>query len=310
MKTPSLHHATITISFLAAVSLLGELILSHQGKSLCQTSACQIVGRYILFGEPVLLAFGAGFFIILAGLIFFAGRYGKNSLVPALPVLTIIGAAAFDGALLGFQFITLRQHCQLCISVALALATIALLHSSSLRQWIIFGSACAAWVAGFMASAILIMPEVAAAHSGMIFYERAATREFPEAPTATLIFSMECPHCQEVLSALAQKNPKNISWKFAAIDNSVDAINKLGYFYEHSATSENPFQLVLDSKHSSSKPAGASGAKLLESTRQARIFLANNGITGIPFLGFQETKERGTFRVGSLEIAAFIDSLQ
>jgi len=310
MKTPSLHYAAITTSFLTALGLLVELILVQQGKSLCQSSACEIVGRYIRFGEPILLAIGAGGFLILTGFVFFAGRYGERPLVRVLPVLTLTSAAAFDGALLGFQFVTLRQHCQLCISVALALATIALLHSGSLRKWAIFFSAITVWMAGFMASAILIMPDVTAAHSGMEFYGRAAAKEFPAAPTATLIFSMECPHCQEILAYLAKKNPKNISWKLASVDQSVSSISELEYFRKHSSTSDNPFQLILDATQKVTKSIVPSGSNIPELTRQARIFLANNGIHAIPVLVVQETKDRMSLRVGLSEIIAFIDSLQ
>jgi len=310
MKNSSLHAATLTATLLAAVGLAVELTLSHHGKSLCHASACEIVGRYIRFGEPTLLAIGAGIFFLLAGFIFFAGRYGDRPLVRALPLLTLIGAAAFDGALLGFQFITLRQHCQLCITVALVLATIALLYSASLRKWLIFSAVCVVWGAGFIANAILVMPDATAAHSSMIFYERAAAKEFPSASTAVLVFSMECPHCQEVLASLAQKNPKNIHWKFAVVDQSIDSINKLMYFSEHSAQSANPFQLLLDVKQRPVSQTGVvSNAKIPELTRQARLFLANNGLNAIPVLVFIESKERMTFRIGLAEILTFIDSL-
>lgn len=309
-KSPISHDITIGACLLAGGGLLYERYLTQMGKSLCHTSACEIVAKYVRFGEPALLAVGAANFLLLAGLIFFAWRYQQKSFAATLPLLALIGSAAFDGALLGFQFVTLRQHCQLCITVAIALCLIAALYSISLKRWSIIASCLVVWGAGFMASAILIMPDTTEAKSGMVFYERNAAQEFSAPPVATLIFSVNCPHCKEVLAALAQKNPKHISWRFAVIDDSLASINRLGYFYANASSTANPFQLLLDSKGQDTTVLDKKvSAKFPDLTRQARLFLANNKINSVPVLVFQENKAKTIILTGSTEIEAFVKAL-
>ena len=306
-----LHRVAITVSLLAAGGLLAERYLTQLGKSLCHTSACEIVTKFVRYGEPLLLSIGAAGFLLLAVFILFAGRYGKHPFVRSLPILTLIGAAAFDGALLGFQFITLRQHCQLCISIALSLGLISLFYSASLKRWSILCSVLTVWTAGFLANAILIMPDTTETQAGMTFYERPAARTLPPPPVATLIFSMECPHCTELLESLAKTNPNTMTWRFALIDDSSRAYNKLGYFYANLPTSTNPFQILVDAKKSQAKLEDKKLlAKLPELTRQARLFLATNTLRTIPVLVYKETDGRITMIPGSSEIASFLNSVK
>ncbi len=306
------HRLAIAAALLATGGLLAEGYANQAGKSLCHTSACAIVTKFVRLGEPLLLSLGAGMFLLLAAFIFFAGRYAKQPMVRFLPILTLIGAAAFDGALLGFQFITLRQHCQLCISVAIALGLVTLLYSASLRNWTILLSVLTAWTAGFLANAILIMPDTTEAHSGMIFYERPAAKEFAHPPVATLIFSLECPHCTMVLEAMAKQNLHNITWRFAITDTSFTSYEKLGLFYAEQKTTTNPFQLLIESKKS--QQAKLTDNKLLkkfpELTRQARSFLANNGLNAVPVLVFKEPNDKITIIPGSPEIIEFLGSIK
>lgn len=305
-----LHRLSISASFLAASGLLLEQFLSQAGKSLCHTSACEIVTKFVRLGEPLLLSLGAAGFLLLAVFIFFAGRYGKSPFIRSLPVLILIGAAAFDGALLGFQFITLRQHCQLCITVALSLVLIALCYSVSLKKWSIFCSVLTVWISGFLANAILIMPDTTETRAGMTFYEQPAAKEMTTPPAvATLIFSLACPHCTDLLESLAKINPNTMTWRFALIDKSPQAYNKLGYFYANLPTSTNPFQLLLDAKNKHAKLTDKTIlARLPELTRQARVFLSTNSLRTIPVLVYKETNGRITMISGSSEIASFLSS--
>jgi hypothetical protein len=309
-KTQLLHWLAITLSLLASSGLMTELYLASMGKSWCHASACAIVTKYIRFGEPLLLSCGAGFFLILAGSIFFARRYEHTPLVFFLPTITIIGSAAFDGALLGFQFITLRQHCLLCITVAITLGLVTLLYSVSRKKWSIVFLALTVWSAGFLANAMLIMPDTTEAHTGMIFYERPAAKELTRPPVATLIFSLECPHCTEIIELLAKQNSKTITWRFAITDDSSQSYDKLGHFYANLSATTNPFQLLLESKKRQTRPDNNLLAKLSGLSRQARLFLANNGIYAVPVLVFKEPNDRITIIPGSPGIVAFLRSLK
>lgn len=305
------HLLSITFSLLAAAALIAERYANEAGKSLCHTSACAIVTKFVRLGEPLLLSIGAGGFLLLAVTIFFAGRYGKHPILRFLPTLTLIGAASFDGALLGFQFITLRQHCQLCISVAIALGLVTLLYSASRRRWSILCSVITVWIAGFMANAILIMPDTSVANTGMIFYERPAAPVHTRPPVATLIFSLECPHCATVLEKMAQQNFDDITWRFAITDDSGKSYEKLGHFYDNLSVTTNPFQLLVDSKKSRARVVDSKILqKFPELARQARLFLANNGLHAVPVLVFREPNDKITIIPGTPGILNFLGSLK
>jgi len=153
------------------------------------------VARFVRFGEPALLAAGACFFTTLAGALFFSRRYHSNQTVGAIPIILLIGATAFDGALIGFQYVTLGQKCPICLSVAATLLTCAILYGSAWRRWTITLCCVAAWACGFAANSITVMPDITNASSAMVFYQREAGKDISNPAKATLIFSLTCPHC-------------------------------------------------------------------------------------------------------------------
>ncbi len=106
-----------------AMGLSLEVLLQVvYASSLCTTTSCQVVGEYVKFGELALIKAGAAFFWLLWLLLFFAHRYDKKWLWGSITLL-LFGALAFDGALLGFQFVGLKENCLICIGVGLALFT-------------------------------------------------------------------------------------------------------------------------------------------------------------------------------------------
>lgn len=280
-----------TSYFLALALCLGgvvglglELYLASHGKSLCPNSACEVVGGYVRIGEPALLFFGAIFFLLLGGALFCGRRFPERPWLAESPTLLIGGAMAFDGTLLGFQFVTLEQLCVICISVGSVLGLIAIFYGLGRRRWLFILLALAAWGGGFLGSAVLQAPEVPNPGQQMAFYSRPAKVATERPVKMTLIFSLNCPHCGQVLEYLAQKNPAGVEFHFAVIDADEDTLRKIAYFQAGSAQTQNPFQLLLEAK---GRPAGAGEAmpaKLPEAARQARIFLANLNLKFIPVL--------------------------
>ena len=304
-----LSYFTVATCLLAATGLAIELFLISHGKSLCQTSACEIVAKYVRFGEATLLAAGTCFFLLLAGAVFFCRRYFNNPLIAKFPLLLLVGSAAFDGALIGFQFVTLGQKCAICLMVAATLISVGILYSASLRKWSIALLCISAWVAGFIANSVLIMPDVTVTNSGMVFYERDAAEKIKNPATATLIFSLNCPHCKDVLKLLAEKNPNDMKWRFAIVDGDKDIITKLGLFYDNAADSDNPFKLLLETKDKDIPLPPKILDKFPDLTRQARIFLSNIGITGIPVLVIDITPDKKIILTGTKEITNYLATL-
>ncbi len=106
-------HSTGTIG---AIFLSIGTYLSTKGKSFCKSSACDIVGSYLNMQESLLLAAGAVLYWVLVLVMFLQKRYQHfPSLVLAL---CIIPALAFNGALIGYQFFTLKEHSVLYLGTA------------------------------------------------------------------------------------------------------------------------------------------------------------------------------------------------
>ena len=93
----------------------------QMGSSLCQTSACQAVAEFVRIGEPALVLFGSGFFWLLFVLALI-GMVTSAKWIWTLIGVALFGALAFDGALIGYQFVGLGQKCYLCLAVGIALA--------------------------------------------------------------------------------------------------------------------------------------------------------------------------------------------
>ncbi|MEJ5242809.1 MAG: hypothetical protein WHT64_04510, partial [Desulfomicrobiaceae bacterium] len=106
--------ALLGVTFAAAAFLSLEVWMQAvRHTSLCTTTGCAVVGEYIRFGEGNLLKLGAAFFWLLWLVAFFAGRYPKAWIWGGFGLL-VAGALAFDGTLLGFQFVALREFCLIC----------------------------------------------------------------------------------------------------------------------------------------------------------------------------------------------------
>jgi hypothetical protein len=292
------------ISFLAACFLSFEYFLSLQGKSLCSTAACQIVSKYISIPEPLLIGAGASLFWCLCGLFYFFYKYQKKLFWLLACTLTV--ALAFDGSLIGYQFFTVHQRCALCITVAATLLLISSLFSLSKKSYTMFFCFILSWIGAFSANYIIEMPQPVGARSGMIFFQKNAEemRIGENTQEITLIISMNCPHCLEVISFLVNHYQKDVTWKFATTDQDNDSLYKVAYFLEKNQLSNNPFE-------------GLEQAKLIIPTHEydienlrkngknALVFLSNIGYSTVPLAIICTSKFEERFIIGSDAILAY-----
>ena len=296
------------LSFLGAIALSLEFYLNARGHSLCKTAACEVVGHYIRIGEPFLITGGAAFFWILGLIFFFTYRYPQK--LSSLPVLFLLPALAFDGTLIGFQFFTINQRCAICISVALLLCFISILYLMGRRKYILLLAGILTWTGGFLASGAIEMPEPINAFGSMIFYQRVAPEKGNVQPEKfTLVFSMQCPHCEKVLAYLTKKNPQDVTWQLAATDTDNDSLAELSEFVRQSAGHNNPFSLLKKiKKESGSKNNLKIISKLKKKTKKAQIFLANIGINKIPVLVVELPPNSKTLYIGAPTILRHLES--
>lgn len=273
----------LSFLFLAGLFLSAEVWMQAvRHTSFCTTSACDVVGEYIRFGEGNLIKIGAIFFWALWALIFFAGRYDKKWLWgPA--ALILCGALAFDGALLGFQFIGLKEKCALCVVVAAILFTSLFLFAWVRRSLLTALVGVAVWCGGFTANAVLDLNVIPPAILDTAFLSHG--EDTGMTPQHVLFFSLHCDHCSKILANLsvnAQTLPGK--WHLTCTDNKEDDFFRLAATLSANATPANPFLEILR-QESLETPAPAPVSEGLRQTvRTARAYFKMKGFQGIPVL--------------------------
>lgn len=290
---------------IGALGLSTESILSLLGKSLCRTTACEIVGRYLVFGEPLLITAGALLFWSLTLLLFFNYRYPER--FSRLPFLVLAGAMSFDGSLIGFQFFTIGQKCQFCITVAGFLFLVSLLFCLARRKIFLFTFLLLAWLGGFASHGIIEMPEPGGAAKLMTFYTKRSTTVPPDqAVVKTLIFSMECPHCLQVIDRLATMDTNASTWRFASVDRDKNALMKISSFINQAPQTNNPFQLLKEIKEGQTTQTSIRN-DLYKRSKKALSFLSNMNINGIPTLIIKKSEDERQILTGSEAIIKHIE---
>jgi len=311
-------YLSLVVTLVGGVALSLESYLSLGNKSLCQTQACQAVGKYLVFSESLLVAGGAFFFWLLAIVLFFAGRYPAR--LKNFPLYLLALALAIDSSLIGFQFFTIQQKCILCLSVAALLAGIAIIYCFSIRSFVFLVCFALIWAGGFGVQAIMTMPPPQGAYADMVFFStgKARTSFMPIMPTKqnqimpmqlTLIMSMNCPHCQEVISFLGSHHI-DTSVRLVSIDTDQPSLARLSLFLQQVPSSSNPFKSLHDIKEKASIDTVPISHKLKQQTQQGANFLNNLGITNIPVLITDYSNNEKNILVGTANILSFLDKIK
>lgn len=298
----------IGFSLFSALTLSVESYLNLQGSSFCKTASCEVVGNYLTLPESFLVASGAIFFWCLTLLLFFAGRYPKH--LGNLPLFFFIPALAFDGTLIGFQYFTIQEKCSLCLAVAAALLLVSVSYCAARSSFTLLLCCLLAWGGGFAANSIIKMPEPGKAHSRMILHEtRTASVEDSQVTSYTLIFSMECAHCLDVVEYLADQTLPPAIWALAAIDQDQPSVNKLAAFHKQAANAANPFVALQAIKQDDASEYPFFTGTIRKNNGAARSFLSNIGINNIPVLLIESPDREKRLLIGSEKIINYFDDL-
>lgn len=170
-----LNGAYVILIMLGALLTSTELVLSLLNSSLCSSEGCRIVESYLRFDERYMYALGFLFFCAL----FVTGH--KEALEKYSSLLLICALTA-EGYLVGFQFFVAHTFCPFCISVALIIAGLALLKLiSGAREPMLVGF-CLFILTGSLVGSI-----------------NASSTPIPTDRHYVLIYSKDCPHCEEVI---------------------------------------------------------------------------------------------------------------
>lgn len=271
----------ILLSLTGALFLSVESYLNHNGHSICTTSACELVGKYLSIPEPVLITLGATAFFLLFLLLYFTTKYHKSSL---LPLALLLPCMSFDGVLIGYQIFTINEFCILCFGVATLLLIIVSLYSFEHRSLLIFFISIVVWIGSFSAAAIIDIPPPSNVFRQMAFLStQGPSTNAEEKPTVTLIFSMKCPHCQELISFISQSNYTAVNWRLASTDIDDQSISKINIFLDELTPDLNIFkQLMIVKEETASPPTTMGKASTLSKNKKTQSFMTNIGINSVP----------------------------
>ncbi|MFW5731077.1 MAG: hypothetical protein ACOCV7_05460, partial [Desulfonatronovibrionaceae bacterium] len=246
-------------------------------------SDCAVAGQAVRLGEKGLVLAGGVFFWILLLLSFLASRRG-NARLWQLVLLMLLGALAFDGALLGFQFISIKENCHLCIVVGLSLAAVLVLVSLTRKQWSILILGVGIWVAGAAAGGIIQVPDRTPLLNQVPGIAWSGPEAEQEGPEFHYFFSLHCPHCADVLGSLALNDPERFSWKFYPLDTGYSDLKKIAWIQEEAGKKGNLLQKIVDLEQDPKAPDVKIPDNLTEKIFRARSFFQGNGYRGVPMM--------------------------
>lgn len=276
-----------------------------QGKSLCSSKACAIVGQYISLNESLLVAIGACFFLLLASLFYFAKRYWLY--LSNIIFILLLLAVAVDSSLIGFQFFSIGKRCMLCLGVASAIILLSIFFCIAERSFIKFIVFTSVWIAVFGSHSIFEPPAKVPSLNSVPIYQRIENHNTTAYPINTLFFSLQCNHCMDVLAFLA-KTPQNRGiWRLATTDTDTESLRKLSDFLTKASTINNPYQYLVELKGSAPQPPLPTANPALKNMGKQAVNLLNSlAITSIPVLISQESTESTNISIGKRAIIGFL----
>jgi glutaredoxin-related protein len=259
----------------------------------------------LTISESLVVAGGAVFFWFLSLILFFSGRYPDK--FKNLPFYLLTLALAIDSSLIGFQFFTIQQRCLLCLTVAALLILVAIFYCIARKSFVILICFILIWLGGFGVHKIMIMPAPQGAYHNMVFYSTIAENHPVDAKVAkmTLIMSMNCPHCLDVVSYLSNNYPVATDFRLVTIDQDRNSLKKISTFMEKAAENDNPFKLLKSIKNGDVRHDQVIDENLPKKATYGLQFLNNLGITSIPVLVAESIDQDKRILVGADAIIDF-----
>ncbi|MFO8031047.1 MAG: hypothetical protein R6U22_00725 [Desulfohalobiaceae bacterium] len=292
---------------LGALGLSLELALQYlQQGGLCPSSDCEVAGQAVRYGEQGLVLAGAAFFWILF-LLSFLAKGKQTSILWQLILLLLLGALAFDGALLSYQLLELELTCWLCLAVALGLLVGLGLFSLVRRAILVFCLGLAVWIGAGAANAVLVFPgEPPGVEETWVLQQEPSQEQGQEELKLYLFFSLNCPHCMEVLVNLAEQAPGQASWYLCSLDQGQRNLQRLAYAQTRD---QDAFSSILEAKQIDKTEVlneQEVSQELQERVQKARDFFRARGLRGVPVLLAKQGSSKEVLSIGASEIAKFL----
>jgi uncharacterized membrane protein len=210
------------------IALLGGTLTATQaginwitGEGVCPNAGCRVVERLTTVPPLMLNLVGLAFFL----LIFLIARPSRNRdrRDGGLLGLVLVSGLAFEAVLFAYQVFVAGALCSYCLTILALVVAMNLL--CGVRQGVVAGAVSAAVVLPF--SVLIFMP-VGAGGQPTSLKTAAYARKSCSSPTKEiyLIFSADCPHCQNVIDTLSECNSCDLYLNpiGAAVDLSLDGL--------------------------------------------------------------------------------------
>jgi hypothetical protein len=275
------------------------------GGGICPTEACVIVGDYIRISELNLVLLGLAFFAVLWGVFFFASRYSHKWLWGLMSLL-LLGALSFDGAILGFQYFSIKEQCHLCFGVGAALLVILMLLALVRKKVIILTLGLTVWLGGAVGGAILNIPDKAPQLEELA----GITLSDPEAqqwPRFHYFFSLHCPHCTDVLINLAVNEPRGYKWNLLPLDTAPPDLRKIAWVMDLDMKEANVFYEIVRLEQSWEIPDIEVPEDLVHNIGQIRAYFRESGFRGVPLMIVDENPGRRLIITGGAGIISYLE---
>lgn len=274
------------------------------GTGICSTQACAIVGDYVRISEFSLVLLGLIFFTALWVNYVFALKYASKWLWTGMSIL-ILGALAFDGGLLGFQYFSIKEHCQLCFGVGGALLLVLALFSLVRKRLAVLLLGLAIWIGGGMAGAVINIPERAPLleHISGITVQDSEDSPWPR---FYYFFSLHCPHCTDILTKLAEQEPESHTWELMPLDKSQTDLKKIAWIMEQDAREKNIFYEIVSTEQSREVPEIKVPDNLSNKIDRIRSYFRANGFRGVPLMIVEENQGKRLILTGGGNILNYL----
>ena len=190
------------------LSLISSLLIASQiaiilinGTAVCPNAGCTVVERLTVVSPLIFNLVGLLYFLSIFWISGWSGRR-PGHYEAALSFLLLAGLAA-EGVFLGYQFFVAQAMCSYCLTVFACVLALNL--AAGLRQLVSGVAALTAVVAAF--SLLVFLPVQVRPENYSFKLGTYAVRTCA-APSKEifLLFSSECPHCQNVIRELENCN--------------------------------------------------------------------------------------------------------
>lgn len=296
------------VAAVATLVLFADLWLHNDPTSsgLCATAGCRIAGQSLRLGEIPLMITGIIFFALIT-LLAFLQRQRNRPVTEKLLVTLILGGLAFDGALLGYQFLVLDTFCQVCVGVGTALCLIVILLAVARKSAFTLCWCLAAWTGAAAAIFFLALTPPTPDQAATIQFRTGNATS--DSLTCHLFYSNYCDQCESVLTLLAATNPARVSWNISCADTDDKSLSRLTTVWNQGNATTNMFAALLNAKHNAPSFAPVP-AELRQRARNARTFLMNKGYTGVPLIIAHKGAHQKTIVEGKLALIKFLQQEQ